>query len=67
MLQNGGRPLWDGVAEIRLRGASPQEAETWRAGRAGDEAGRVFLVPVVDPSGYDDDDDDDDDDHDHGD
>jgi hypothetical protein len=66
VLQNSGRPLWDGVADIRLRGASPKEAETWQAGHAGDEAARVFLIHVVDPSGYDDDDDDDDH-HDHGD
>ena len=72
VFQNQGRPLWDGVSEIHLRGALAKEAETWQAshatsGQAGDsgdhEHGLVFLVPVVDPSIADDDDDD----HDQGD
>ena len=59
VFQNGGRTLWDGVSEIYLRGALPNEAETWQASRAmagraggsGDqEHGHVFLIPVVDPS-----------------
>jgi hypothetical protein len=68
LLQNQGRPLWDGVSEIQLRGALPKEAETWQtgystAGKPGGSAdhqhGLVFLVPVVDPSTFDDDDDND--------
>ena len=73
VFQNEGRALWDGVSEIHLRSALPNEAEIWRASRAstgqlgdsGDEEhGHVFLIPAVDPSRFDDDDDDD---HDHGD
>ena len=70
VLQNEGRPLWDGVSKIELRGASPEEAMKWQSGLVvGDEDRFVFLVPVVDPShdSFDDDDDDDDDDHDRGD
>ena len=71
VLQNQGRSLWDGVSDIQLRSALPNEAATWQAshatsghaGGSGDhEHGLVFLVPVVDPSIADDDDDD----HDHG-
>jgi len=59
VLQNEGRPLWDGVSEIHLRGASPNEVETWQASPAmagqSDEpvdctGRRVFLITVVDPS-----------------
>ena len=69
VFQNQGRCLWDGVAEINLRGALPKEAEIWQASRATaglsseprrDEDWRIFLLPVVDPSSFDDDDDDDD-------
>jgi hypothetical protein len=76
VFQNEGRPLWDGVSEIRLRGALPAEAETLQRSVAGqpgsageEEERRVFLVPVVDPSRFadDDDDHDDHDDHDRGD
>jgi hypothetical protein len=63
VFQNQGRCLWDGVAEINLRGALPKETETWQASRAtGSQLGedwRIFLLPVVDPSRFDDDDDDD--------
>ena len=71
VFQNEGRSLWDGVSEIHLRSALPNEAETWKASRvmAGDADSpsdgidwRVFLVPVVDPSKFDDDEDDHDDD-----
>ena len=67
VLQNEGRPLWDGVSPIQMRRASPQETAVWQSGLVvGDEDGFVFLVPVVDPSDdkYEDDHDDD---HDHGD
>ena len=67
VLQNQGRPLWDGVSKIQLRNASPEEAAAWQSGLVvGDEDRFVFLVPVVDPSGAEFHDDDDDD-HDHGD
>ena len=71
VFQNQGRSLWDGVSEIHLRGALPKEAEAWQAsgataGQSGEPGGhedwRIFLLPVVDPSRFDDDDDDDRDD-----
>ena len=70
VFQNEGRALWDGVSEIHLRSALPEEAEIWRASRSStgqlgdsgeEEHGHVFLIPAVDPSRFDDDDDDDDD------
>lgn len=70
VLQNEGRPLWDGVSRIQVRSATPAEAETCRASHAASVGSnrspdwRVFLVPVVDPSMGALDDDDDDDDHD---
>ena len=64
VFQNEGRALWDGISEIHLRGALPKEAETWQASRAmAGQSGHVFLIPVVDPSKFDDDDDHDDQDH----
>ena len=58
VLQNQGRSLWDGASQIHKRIASPTEAETWQAGRTSkDEHPFVFLIPVVDPSSFDDDDD----------
>jgi len=61
VLQNEGRALWDGVSQIGMRNASPEEAERWRSGMLADGKDRfVFLVPVVDPSDRDDDHDDDD-------
>ena len=61
VLQNQGRSLWDGVSEIQMRIASPAEAETWQAGKTSDDKDPfVFLIPVVDPSSFDNDDDDDD-------
>lgn len=73
VLQNEGRALWDGVAEIHVRMATPEETEIWQASRAAavqsgedsdDEGRHVFLVPVIDPSHdkFDDDDDPHDDD-----
>ena len=54
VFQNQGHCLWDGVAEINLRGALPKEADTWQAGLAhpgSDSRGLAsFLLPVVDPS-----------------
>ena len=66
VLQNQGRSLWDGVSLIQMRIASPEEAETWQAGKTSDDEDLlVFLVPVVDPSSFDDDEDDSDHDSDH--
>ncbi|MDW9614665.1 hypothetical protein GOC09_27195 [Sinorhizobium meliloti] len=67
VLQNEGRALWDGVADIHLRTATPEETEIWQTSRTAavqsgedsdDEGRHVFLVPVVDPShdNFDDDD-----------
>jgi hypothetical protein len=69
VLQSGGRSLWNGESEIRLRAAVPNEAALWEAGEhAADQQGaspsRIFLIPVVDPLKHDNDDDHD---HDHGD
>ena len=65
VLQNQGRSLWDGLSQIQKRIASPAEAETWQAGKTSDdEHPFVFLIPVVDPSSFDDDDDDSDHDRD---
>jgi hypothetical protein len=51
VLQNQGCPLWDGVSQIGMRKASPEEAVRWRFGMLADGKDRfVFLVPVVDPS-----------------
>jgi hypothetical protein len=62
VFQHQGRPLWDGISQIRMRIASREEVETWQVGKISDEeAPCVFLVPVVDPSSFDDDDDSDDD------
>jgi hypothetical protein len=64
VFQTEGRALWDGVSEIRLRKALPQEVKTWQANRAvagrSDESGkylRAFLVPIVNPLKFADDDD----------
>ncbi|CAN7750616.1 hypothetical protein C6558_27355 [Ensifer sp. NM-2] len=75
VLQNKGRALWDGVSEIHVRMATPEETEIWQTRRAAaipsgeesdDEGRHVFLVPVIDPSHdkFDDDDDPHDDDRD---
>jgi hypothetical protein len=59
-LISDGLPLWDGVADIRVRQARPDEEARWRASRAkaihhGDiegeeEAWFAFLVALTDPS-----------------
>lgn len=69
VMQNQGRPLWDGVSQIHMRTASPEEAVRWQSGMTADGKDRfVFLVPVVDPSDHDHDDPDNDhNDHDDGD
>src|SRR3954462_6575792 len=65
VLQSGGRSLWNGKSEIRLRAALANEAALWEAAEhAADQQAspsRVFLIPVVDPLKHDNDDD-----HDHG-
>jgi len=53
-------PLWDGVADIRVRQARPNEEARWRASRAKairhgniegeEEAWAAFLVALTDPS-----------------
>ena len=63
VLQHGGRSLWDGSAEICLRSARPEEAAVWQAdhdagGQNAKSPWRVFLLPVIDPSKFDDDKDD---------
>jgi hypothetical protein len=60
VLMCGGLPLWDGMAEIRLRRAGPDEEARWRASRAkavrhgnveGEEEGWIaFLVALTDPN-----------------
>lgn len=65
VLQNKGRALWDGVSEMHVRMANPQEMAIWQTSRAAasrsGEHRYVFLLPVVDPSHdrFDDDDDND--------
>jgi hypothetical protein len=59
VLTTGGLPLWDGVAEIEVRQARPDEAAKWRASRAkavsqgsieeAEEAWIAFLVVLSDP------------------
>jgi hypothetical protein len=58
-LASGGLPLWDGVVDIKVRRARPDEEARWRASHAkairrGDiEAGEqewiAFLVALTDP------------------
>jgi hypothetical protein len=58
-LATGGLPLWDGVTEIQVRQARPDEESRWRASRArairhGDIEGEedawiAFLVALTDP------------------
>ena len=58
-LASGGLPLWDGVSDIQVRQAHPDEEARWRASHAnairrGDiEAGEqvwiTFLVTLTDP------------------
>jgi len=58
-LATGGLPLWDGVAEIQVRQARPDEEAKWRASRAKairhgniegmEEAWIAFLVALTDP------------------
>jgi hypothetical protein len=57
VLENEGRPLWDGESEISVRYASNGETALWRqrAAERTEEDGDplddviVFLVPVTDP------------------
>ena len=60
VLACGGLPLWDGVADIRVRQARLDEEARWRASRAKairhgniegeEEAWAAFLVALTDPS-----------------
>lgn len=59
VLTTGGLPLWDGLADIEIRQARPDEAAKWRASRAraisqgniegAEEAWIAFLVALTDP------------------
>ena len=59
VLTTGGLPLWDGVADIEIRHARPDEATKWWASRAravrqgniegAEEAWIAFLVALTDP------------------
>ena len=53
VFQIQGRSLWNGVSEIQLRGALPEEAETWKASYPTAERSHgsgdnqfLFLLPV---------------------
>jgi hypothetical protein len=59
VLATGGRPLWDGRADILIRHALPGEEATWRASHAkairqgsiegDDDEWIAFLVALTDP------------------
>lgn len=59
VLATGGLPLWDGIADIQVRRARPDEEARWRASRAkavrdgniegNEEAWIAFLVALSDP------------------
>jgi hypothetical protein len=59
VLATGGLPLWDGVTEIHIRQAHPNEESRWRASRAKairhgniegkEDAWIAFLVALTDP------------------
>jgi hypothetical protein len=60
VLENEGRPLWDGADEILVRKALPAEEAQFDASRARaikdkeidvDDDWLMFLVPVTDPTG----------------
>ncbi len=57
--EEDGRPVWDGVDELTVREANPEEAARWEeglaeageddgSGGADDEGQAVFLIEVVD-------------------
>ena len=58
-LASGGLPLWDGVSDIQVRRARPDEEARWRASHAnairrgdieaGEQAWVPFLVALTDP------------------
>jgi hypothetical protein len=56
VLENEGKPLWDGLSEIRVREASPEEETAWKRGFRFYDATDgllmtvVYLVPVTDPT-----------------
>ena len=59
VLASGGLPLWDGVTNILVRQAHPDEEARWRASRAkairhgdiegGEDAWIAFLVGLTNP------------------
>lgn len=66
VFQHKGRSLWDGVSKMHMREPVPEELEIWQtrhssvtpSSDSNAKNWRVFLIPVVDPSKFDDDDDD---------
>jgi hypothetical protein len=60
LYERDGAPLWNGVADITVRAATPDEEERWTISRENaeedgeieddDELLLVFLVPVIDPT-----------------
>jgi hypothetical protein len=60
VLRCGGLPVWDGMADIRVRRAHPDEETRWRASRlkavrhgnieVEEEGWIAFLVALTDPS-----------------
>jgi len=59
VLATGGRPLWNGLADMQIRHALPAEEATWRASHArairqgsieeDDDEWIAFLVALTDP------------------
>ena len=59
VLATGGRPLWNGLADMQTRPALPAEEATWRASQAkairqgsieeDDDEWIAFLVALTDP------------------
>lgn len=55
-LEYGGEPLWDGVSELYVRDAFPEEASALQIQAAKDgvdpeaESYFIYLLPVVDPT-----------------
>ena len=60
VLQNQGRPLWDGVSQIHVRGASPEEAAKWQSGKLlmAKPGSFSWCLSSILPMRFDDDDDD---------
>lgn len=61
MLENEGKPIWDGVQEVKVREASPIEYNRWQASRnkaheSGNDVGEgvtthmVYLIDIQYPT-----------------